>query len=128
MGFSNAVKKSLLDSAVGATAYSAPATLYFALLVGGVEVSQAGYARAAVTNNTTSFPDAAAGSPYIKHNGVAIAFPLSGESWGAVDEVRIYDAAVAGNEIARGPLAAPVLVPINRVVRFPVNALTFTST
>lgn len=90
-----------------------PATLYVALFTGTetsnagaglTEVSGSAYARVAVVNNSTNFPNASARS---KSNGVAITFPQPTGSWGTVTTVGIYDAATVGNLIDTGLLTTP---------------------
>ena len=78
MSFSDALELRILDSAFGGTAFTPDATLHIGLSstdpgeTGSTqtEPSGNGYARVAVTNNTTNFP---AGIP--KDNGTVITFP-----------------------------------------------------
>lgn len=93
-----------LDAILGG-AHSAdmPATVYVALTVAGVEVSGGSYARVAVTNNDTNWPDA---SGRQKANGTAITFPQPTGTWGTVDGWELRDASTAGNIIIDGDLAA----------------------
>lgn len=102
--FSDFLELELLDHVFGAAAYTAPATLYFELFTvaptdagGGTAVTGGSYARAAVTNNATNFPAAAAGA---KTNANAITFVTATASWGTVVAVGIYDASTAGNLLA----------------------------
>lgn len=103
----------VLDHVLGRTSYSAPTTLYVALLTsapgpsgGGTEVSTSGtgYARLAVVNNTTNFPGASAGS---KANGAAFNFPFATTGWGTVTHVAVYDAPTGGNLLFFDDLATP---------------------
>lgn len=101
--FSDFLENKLLDHVFGATVYTAPATLYLALFTvaptdagGGTEVTGGSYARKAVTNNVTNFPNAAAG---VKTNGVAQAFVTATADWGTVVAVGIFDAVSGGNLI-----------------------------
>lgn len=79
-----------------------PATIYVALSTanptaagsGLAEPSGNGYARVAVTNNTTNFPAASAGS---KSNGTEIAFATPTGSWGTVTHAALFDASSGGN-------------------------------
>src|SRR5205823_752298 len=83
----------ILDQVFGATAWTAPGTLYFGLWgsagsindasTGGTtgEVSGGSYARVAVTNNTTNFPAATGTAPTTKKNGTAITFPTATANW-----------------------------------------------
>lgn len=88
----------ILDSLFGS---GSPATLYVALYTsapnpdgtGGTEVVGGSYARAAVTNNDTNFPDAVNGE---KSNAVAINFATATANWGTVQAVGIKSAATGG--------------------------------
>lgn len=98
----------LLDHVFGASAYSAPATLYCALFTvapiadgsGGTEVTGGSYARVAVTNNSTNFP---AASGQTKRNATAITFPAPTADWGEVVGAAWYDASTSGNFLMYGP-------------------------
>lgn len=101
------LRNALLDHALGVATYTRAATVYLAAFVVGVEVTGNAYERKAVTNNATNFP-AAAGRA--KSLGVEQQFvTATGGSWGSVDELRIYDAATGGNELARDDIT-PVAV------------------
>jgi len=121
----------LINQLFGNTAYSTPTTYYFGLSTsapaqggtGVTEPSGNGYARVAVTNNTTNFPAASNGS---KTNGTAITFPTSTGSWGTVSYFVIYDASSAGNLIAYGALNNPQTVSSGDTLSFAANAITFT--
>lgn len=93
-GKSDYLENRLLDHILGATASTAPATIYVGLvttlpndastsgsLTPGVEVTGGSYARVAVTNNATNWPPAAGGA---KANGAAITFPAPTASWGVI--------------------------------------------
>lgn len=103
--FENLALDAILGTNKGA---SIPATVYVALFTtapddggGGTEVSSTstGYARVAVTNNTTNWPAAAGG---IKTNGATIQFPTATAAWGDVTHVAIYDSSTAGNMLLWG--------------------------
>src|SRR5579859_4367141 len=80
----------LLDHLLGKTTYTAPATLYFALMLtspdgsagSGTEVSGGSYARVGVTNDATHFPGASLANPSVKANALAITFPTATGNWG----------------------------------------------
>jgi hypothetical protein len=99
----------------GSTAWSIPGTQYFALLSGaptdaggGTELSGIGYARLAITNNTTNFPNASGG---VKTNGTAFNFsPASGGNWATATHWATYDASSGGNLLFWGALTTPVTV------------------
>jgi len=99
--FSDYLENKVLDHLLGAVAYTAPATVYFALYSaapsdtgGGTEVGGGGYTRVAVTNNTTNWPAAASGT---KRNASTITFPEATATWGTIVAIGILDAATAGN-------------------------------
>lgn len=105
-------KSDYLEAAVlnilGGTTPTVPATVYVALFTtlpsdsgGGVEVSGGGYARVAVTNNSTNFPAASGGS---KSNGTLIDFGTATLDWGDVIGWGIFDAASSGNLLWWGQL------------------------
>ncbi len=113
-GISNYLEAKWLDHTFGNTAYSAPATVYVGLFTvlpvdagtGGTEVSGGSYARVAVTNNTTNWPNASAGNPTTKSNGAIFTFPTATADWGTVVGLGIFDASTSGNLLAFGPLAS----------------------
>ena len=99
--FSDFLENKVLDHLLGATAYTAPGTVHFALYTaapsdsgGGTEVSGGGYARVAVTNNATNWPAASAGT---KRNANTITFPEATANWGTIVAIAILDAATGGN-------------------------------
>lgn len=121
----------LLDLPVGAVAFTAPATLYFALYTvapgvggGGTEVSGGSYSRASLTNNTTNFPAATSGS---KSNAAAITWPTAAASWGVVVAVGVFDAASAGNLLYFATISSKT-VDANDTVSIPVSNFTLTET
>jgi len=105
----------LLDKAFGATDFTPPATVYFALFTvvptvgntGGTEVSTNNYSRASIANNATTFPAASAGA---KATGVTVSFPSPSGSWGTILGIGIYDASSGGNLLAVSTLSAGVPV------------------
>lgn len=116
-----------LDRVFGAIAYTSPATLYFALVVGdpsgaGVEVSGGSYARVGVTNNSTNFP-AASGSPPTKSNASAIVWTDPTGSWGTPTYWAIYDASTSGNLLRYGTITNPVAIATGSRVEIPAGEL-----
>ena len=98
----------VLDGVLGGPDFVRPATVYVALFTvtpgeagGGTEVTGGSYARAAVTNNATNWPAAAAG---LKSNGVAITFPTPTATWGVIVAFALLDAAAAGNLLYFGAI------------------------
>jgi len=76
-------------------AYSGPAVFYVGFRTSGVELSGNGYARIALTADTTNFPATATN---IISNGVEfVSATASGGSWARADEVALYDAPTGGN-------------------------------
>lgn len=91
----------VLDHVLGGGDYTRPATVYLALFTvapsdsgGGTEVSGNAYARKAVTNDSTNFPAASAGS---KTLATDVVWPAPTGSWGTVVAVALFDASTAGN-------------------------------
>lgn len=128
--FSDYLELELLDHVFGAAAYTAPATLYFALYTsapsdtgGGTEVSGSNYSRVGVTNNATNFPAASSGS---KSNGTVITFPTPSGSWGTVTHMCILDASTAGNLLGWAPLTASQVVASGNVVSYGVGTFIVT--
>lgn len=114
----------LLSKLLGATNFTPPATWYAALMTaaptdagGGTEVSGGSYARIAVTNNTTNFPAASAGS---LATGAQIDWGTATANWGTITHVAFYDASTAGNLGPWGPLSVATL--INNGSSFKVTA------
>lgn len=130
MGKSNYLEDLILDHVLGGGDYARPASVYIALFTaaptdagGGTEVSGGSYARAAVTNNATNFPAAAAG---VKSNGVAIVFAQASASWGNVVAFGVFDALSAGNLLFWGTLTAAKTVQNGDTPSFPIGSLSFT--
>jgi hypothetical protein len=108
--FTDYVNNKVLDIFLGAVPYTPPSTLYFGLSQntankGGsvTEPTAGGYARVALSNNTSNFPPASGGT---KTNVVAIQFPLPTASWGTITTVFIADAATGGNVLAMADLTS----------------------
>lgn len=113
-GKSDYLENRVLDHFLGATASTAPATVYVALYTTalndastgttpspGVEVTGGSYARVAVTNNATNWPAASGGA---KANGTAITFPAPSADWGTIVGFAILDAATNGNILYFGAI------------------------
>lgn len=115
----------LLDHFLKNTAYTAPATVYFALFTtattdagGGTEVIGGTYARQAVTFG-------AAATKHTDNTG-AVSFtgmPVATVGWGA-----IMDAAVAGNMLTHGALFAPITTTAGQTVTFAIGDIDETLT
>lgn len=132
MSFADHLENELLDHVFGGADYVRPATLYIGLSTttitdaGGniTEPSGNGYARVAVTNNSTNFPAASGGS---KSNGTPITFPAAtGAGWGTITDYFIADAAAEGNILAYTALTEPQAVAAGETVNFAVGAMSIT--
>lgn len=125
--FSDYLENKVLDHLLGATAYTAPGTIYFALYTaspsdagGGTEVSGGAYARVAVTNNATNWPAANAG---VKRNSAVITFPEATANWGTITAIGILDAATGGNLLFWTTITARTVVT-GDVPRFNAQGVT----
>lgn len=121
-----AYKNAYLDAGFGSDhTADFPATVYLALfLQSGVEVSGGSYARKAVTNNSTNFPDASGGS---KSNGVAIAFAAASADWGVVYTHKWMSALSGGSVIHSGALTTPTAVANTQIANFPIGSVVITA-
>jgi hypothetical protein len=134
-GLGNFWSQAVLDYLLGATAPSLPGTWYAALLSvtpsdtgGGTELSGSGYARIALTNNTTNFPASAVVSGVAtKLTGTTITWgPASGSNWLSAVAVGFYDASTGGNLGWWGPLATPITVNVGQSLQVAAGAGVFT--
>lgn len=131
--FSDFTEGKVLNHLFGATSYTPPGTLYVALFTaapsdsgGGTEVTGGSYARVAVTNNTTNFPNATGTSPTSKSNGTTITFPTATANWGTVVAFGIFDASSGGNLICWADLNANKTINNGDTASFAASALTIT--
>ena len=130
-GKSDYLELKLLDHVFGATVFTTPATVYLALFSvspgdtgGGTELVGNGYARVAVTNNVTNWPNAAAG---LKSNGAAFAFPVAITSnWAGAVAFGIFDASTAGNLLYWGLLTATLTILVGETAQFNVGDISIT--
>lgn len=120
MSKSTYLADAILDQILGATAWTSPGTVYLALYstaptgygTGGTEfdgTTEPGYARLAVTNNSTNFPASSGGSKTLGTNQT-FAANSGGTSWANAVAFGIFDASTAGNLLGYGsmtPLACP---------------------
>lgn len=129
---SNYLENAILDHVLGNTAYTAPSTVYLALFTaapsdagGGTEVSTSstGYARKAVTNDTTNWPNASSGS---KKNGTVIAFDQATGNWGTCTHWGMFDADVDGNLLFWGALTSSQAVLSGDAPRWLINGFEIT--
>lgn len=111
----------LLNLDFNNAAYTPVATWYVGFRGNGVELSGNGYARIALTANTTNFPTV---SVKTITNGVEFDTPqASGGDWGQADEVGLWDALSGGNLRYYDLLDAPFTLLNGRVRTFAVGAL-----
>jgi hypothetical protein len=99
---SDYLEAAIINHLFRGSAFSAPTTLYAALYTvaptdagGGTEVSAAGYARVAITCNTSNW--SAPGTNGTTSNSNAITFPAAGANWGNIVAIVFFDAASGGN-------------------------------
>lgn len=120
-----------LNMIFNGTAFTAPATIYCALYVttaptdttSGTEVSTSstGYARVAVTPNTTNFSTSTTQSIT---NNTAIIFPTATASWGTIIAASFMDALTGGNMLYWGPLGSNVTVNTGNTFEFLVGGFS----
>lgn len=99
--FSDYLSNRILNLVLGATSFTPPATIYAAAMTanptdagGGTEVTGGGYARIALTNNTSVFPTT---TTQLKNLASSAQFPEATANWGTVTSIAYYDASSAGN-------------------------------
>lgn len=124
MSFSNYLENKVLLHVFGATAYTAPTTLYVGLFTSdpgeagsGTEVSGGSYARQAVTFTVTD---------NLASNNAAVEFPTATASWGTISYAAVYDAASGGNLLGSGGLATAKTIDSGDVFRIPTGDLDIT--
>jgi len=123
------VSNNMLNAMFGQTPYDPPDTLYIALSTTlptntGTNVTEPnvanGYARVAVPNDVTNFPNAVSRT---KSNGLVISFPTATGSWGTITHFAIYDAPTGGNFIGWGALNTSTAITTGNAPSFPVGSL-----
>jgi hypothetical protein len=119
MSFSNYLENKVLLHVFGATAYTAPSTLYVALFTSdpgetgsGTEVSGGSYARQTITFTVTGNQAS---------NTSAVEFPTATGSWGTITYAAVYDALSSGNLLAYGALTTPKTIASGDVLRIPAG-------
>ena len=132
MSKSNYLEDAILDHILGDGTFSQPATVYVSLHsadpgdTGASELSGNGYARVAVTNNATNWPNASGG---VKSNGAAITFPAAtGSDWATATHFGIWDASSAGNPLFFGALADSKTVEVGDIASFATGEIDITET
>jgi hypothetical protein len=104
MGFCTALVNEILDQVFGGSDYAEPATWYLGLATGVAadgtitgEPSGYDYARVAITNDKTTWSDAASG---VVSNDIDFTFPAAnGGSWGALDTVFLSTTSSGGTAL-----------------------------
>lgn len=119
MSFSNYLENKVLLHVFGATAYTAPTTLYCALFTTdpgeagtGTEVSGGAYARQTITFTV---------SDNLASNTAAVEFPTATASWGTITYAAVYDASSGGNLLASGALTTSKTIGSGDVLRIPAG-------
>lgn len=135
---SDYLEAAILNFLLGGASLSAPGTVYIALSTAAysdaatgssmTEVSSSGtaYARVAVTNNSTNWPNATGTSPTSKSSGTAFTFPAATASQGTVESFYIVDASSAGNVLYGGDLSTPKAIGSGDTATFASGAITVT--
>lgn len=135
MSASDYLEKKIIDHVLGKQTYTPPDTIYIGLTTVAVvdadtgstvtEPSSGAYARVAVTNNATNFPNAT-GTSATKSNGTDIVFPEATASWGTVTHFFYADALTGGNILFHGELTSPAAVGTGVTPKFSTGSLTIT--
>ena len=139
MSKTNYERNRALDARYGGGNYVKPATVYVALFTaaptvagGGTEVAGGSYARVAVTNDATNWPNSVAG---VKSNALPVTFPTctAPGGWGVVTYFAIFDQAVGGNmqdfaEIKSGGVPSPKTVANGDTPSFSAGQIQLTET
>jgi hypothetical protein len=129
-GKSDYLENAILDAILGGGSWTKPGTVYVALFSatpsdagGGTELSGSGYARKAVTNDATNWPNAVGGA---KANGVEIRFAAASAGWTTAVAWGIFDASSGGNLLYWGPLTVNRTVASGNEAVFPAGDLDVT--
>lgn len=136
MSKSNYLEAQLMDHTLGGGTFTKPATVYVSLHTAdptdagtGTEASGSGYARKAVTNNATNFPNATGTNPTTKSNGTAITFDPATGDWSSganLTHFGIWDASSGGNLLIKGALGVAKPVLNGDTPSFAAGAITWT--
>lgn len=122
--FSNYLENKVMGHVFGASAYSAPGTLYLALYTTdpgegntGTEVSGGSYARQTVAFTVTN---------NLATNTSAIEFPVATGTWGTITHIGVMDALTTGNLLAYAQLSSSKAVSAGDALRFPSGDIDIT--
>ena len=145
--FSDFLEKKILDQWWGNNTLTVSGTLYVGLATASITDASTGltvveppytsagnptaYARVAVTNNSTNWPNATGTSPTTKQNGTAITFPVCTTNWGTVTDFFISDninssGTGTGAILGWGTLTTPKTISSGDSASFAINAITIT--
>lgn len=125
---SNYLEERIVEHFLRNSAVASPVTVYLALFQTdpgeagtGTETAYTGYARQA---SAWTALDASGQTK----NSATITFPANGNASASVGitHAALFDAAVGGNMLLHGPLAAPKTLEVGDVLSFAANALTLT--
>lgn len=138
-GCSDYLANKLVDLILRGTAYTWPATIYFALHKttpansgGGTEVSAGGYARVPLVPSLTSLlgtdgtTGASSGTGGQVSNAAAITFGTPTADWGTVIAGGVYDASTSGNLLFWGAIPSLTVNNGGTPPSFAVGAFTAT--
>lgn len=126
--FSDYLEDKIVEHFLRNNAVASPVAVYLALFqsdpgeaTGGTETAYTNYARQA---STWTAKDASGQTK----NSATVTFPANGNAAAsvAITHAAIYDAAVGGNRLLYGPLAATKTLEVGDVLSFAANALTLT--
>lgn len=120
------------DKVLGATDFTAPATVYFALFTvmptptgGGTEATGGTYARVAKTNNGTNFPVSSGG---VKTNGTDIDWGTLSVDLGTIVGAAMFDASVGGNMLYFDEFSTPQPIYAGNSFKIPAGSMVLTET
>lgn len=133
---SDYLEKAILDYLIGGGSLGKPTFIHVCLSTAAyseaatgasmTEVVGGSYARVALTNDATNFPNATGTAPATKGNAGTITFPTATASWGTVSSFYLVDAPTAGNVLYGGDLTTPKLIGSGDTASFAANAITIT--
>ena len=131
-GFVDTQEQAILNYFFRAATWTLPADLYIGLSTttpteaGGsvTEPAGMGYARVAVTRNTSNWTAATGVAPAVIDNTNAITgWTAAGGSWGTITHVTIHDASTSGNVLGWAALTASKTVADGDSFQFDAGAL-----
>ena len=126
MPMTNAQKAKLLDHYYGGPDLTRPATLYIGLSTttptdAGANFTEPvgnGYARIAVTNDSTKWNSATSANPSVKTNKVQLEFPEATGNWGTITHWGIFEVSTGGTCVDWAALELAKAISTGDVARF----------